>query len=150
MFHRRGDRKNQRSLRRNHFWPLPHPCETEARPVTAVYKRVRAIGRQAGSRDGSELLQKLQGGRGSYRLQDASKTRRIAQRIKFSILMDEQQSPIALLQSTLQLSQSFFMIAQHGVDTSQIHGRNITPLRFRFQAAQNQSSFFLLATFYEG
>src|SRR6266576_2230824 len=94
-------------------------------------------------------LYELQGGRRSYRLQDARKTRRISQRIKFVILMDEQQPSIVLLQSILQQSHRFFMIAQHSVDASQIHGRNITPLLFRFQAAQNQESFFPLAAFDE-
>src|SRR6267143_1449608 len=63
--------------------------------------------------------------------------------------MDEQQPSIVLLQSTLQQSQSFFMIAEHSVDASQIHGRNMTPLGFAFQAAQNQKCFFLTAVFYE-
>ena len=49
-------------------------------------------------------LYELQGGRRSYRLQDARKTRRISQRIKFVILMDEQQPSIVLLQSILQQS----------------------------------------------
>src|SRR5205807_1597809 len=93
--------------------------------------------------------QKLQSRRRSYRLQDARKTRRTTQRIEFVMLMDEQQPSIVLLQSTLQQSQSSLMIAQHGVDASQIYGRNITSLRFRFQATQNQKSFFLLAAFYE-
>jgi len=58
-----------------------------------------------------ELKPKLQGAWRSYRLQDAQKTRRISQRIKFVTLMDEQQSHIVLLQSIFQQSQGFFVIS---------------------------------------
>ena len=62
-------------------------------------------------RPGLELKRKLQGAWCSYRLQDAQKTRRISQRIKFVTLMDEQQSHIVLLQSIFQQSQGFFVIS---------------------------------------
>src|SRR5207237_9625913 len=95
-------------------------------------------------------LYELQGGRRSYRLQDARKTRRISQRIKFVILMDEQQPSIVLLQSILQQSHRFFMIAQHSVDASQINARDITPPLLRSRAVQNHENFFPLPDFADG